>query len=180
MRVIGLDLSLTSTGVCKANAVQGTMSHIIRTTNRLSRYERLAKIRDSVLDTVGDAGLVVVEELPSHGPNNATIVRLGELHGVIGTALHEWSVPVARVAVSSLKKYATGKGNAKKTDLRMAALKRFGIEFDSDDECDAFFLAMMGLESFGIPVLGLEGKALPQANRDALEKVEWPQLREAR
>ncbi len=53
-------------------------------------------------------------------------------------------VPPAR-----LKKFACGKGNAKKDEIRLAVYKRWGFEAPTNDEVDAYVLARIGLAYLG-------------------------------
>jgi len=43
-----------------------------------------------------------------------------------------------------VKKFATGKGTAKKEDMAVAIYKRWNKEFGTNDEADAYVLAKIG------------------------------------
>lgn len=62
------------------------------------------------------------------------------LHGALVAAIQEWCVDnkitFESVGVGTLKKFWTGKGNAKKPDMMAEARKR-GFEPDTDNEADA-------------------------------------------
>ena len=176
MRVAGLDLSLTGTGICVATDTEHLHSLTVKT--KLTGPARLAYLRDRVLESVGDCDLAVIEEQAHDARNMGVVIKIAGLHAVIAVALHEWNVPVAYVRPASLKKYASGQGDSKKEGMLLAAYKHFGREFATNDECDAYFLALMGLEYAGSPVLTVKGKPMPQASRDVVAKVEWPPLRE--
>ena len=49
------------------------------------------------------------------------------------------------IAPTTIKKFVTGNGQCKKNLMLLQVYKKFGIEFDSDDECDAFSLAKFAL-----------------------------------
>lgn len=72
-------------------------------------------------------------------------VALGELHGVIRVALfHALNEPgryPIKVPPTVVKKYATGKGNAKKNEVMLAAYKHWGVEFQSDNMADSYVIA---------------------------------------
>jgi len=70
-----------------------------------------------------------------------------------------------------LKRYATGKGNATKADMRMALFQRAGLDVRDDNAVDAWWLRAMALDHYGHPLV-----AMPQTHRQALEKVAWPEL----
>lgn len=170
MRVLALDLSLTSTGVALPD---GTVQ---RLTTPLRGCERLAHLRNSVarlcVDEVGrpKADLVVVEEY-AFSRAAAHSHELGELGGVIRLWLHESLIPWCPIGPSTLKKFATGKGNASKEDMLVAAVKRLGYDGSSNDEADALWLRAAALDAYGIPLV-----EMPKAQRDALGKVDWPFL----
>ncbi|MEU8362354.1 hypothetical protein AB0C27_40680 [Nonomuraea sp. NPDC048882] len=176
LRVIGLDLSITSTGV----AFSDGSTCCIKTKTADGDY-RLTVIRRTVALAVGGPELmgnptappptlVVIEDLPAHA-KSAGIT--GMVHGVVRQLLDEAGVPYARVVPSTLKKYATGSGGADKTAMALAAFKRVGREFVDDkggDQCDAWWLRAMGLDMLGRPVV-----ELPKAQRESLAKVTWPE-----
>jgi crossover junction endodeoxyribonuclease RuvC len=175
-RVVGLDLSLTATGIAPSNFPQLRITYTVTTKTR--GCERLAHIRDEVMKSCApvevwdpewrmDAPLVVLEGYAYGRPNQAA--HLGELGGVIRLALHEAGVPYVDVPPSNLKKYATGKGNAGKEEVLAAAIRRLGYEGHDNNQADALWLQAMGYDALGRPVV-----EMPAVNRAALEKVEWP------
>jgi Holliday junction resolvasome RuvABC endonuclease subunit len=159
-RVVGLDLSITATGFADIGGVVSTIK------TKLSGDKRLNEIRDRLADHFVAADLAVVEDLPFHA-KAAGIT--GMVHGVVRAALIDANVHYVTVVPSTLKKYATGKGNADKTAMAIAALKRFGAEFADDNQCDAFWLRVMGLDAVGEALT-----AMPAVNRESLAKVKWP------
>jgi Holliday junction resolvasome RuvABC endonuclease subunit len=162
--VIGLDLSLTATGICLPD---GT-THTIKTSPK-DGDRRLLQISHAIANALAPgADLAVVEDLPIHA-KSAGIT--GMVHGVARAALLEAGVPYALVSPATLKKFATGKGNGDKTPMAIAALKRAGREFADDNQCDAFWLRAAGLDRLDC----LDFK-LPADQRAALDKVTWPQL----
>jgi Holliday junction resolvasome RuvABC endonuclease subunit len=175
LRVIGLDLSLTATGIAFSDG-----STTIIKTKAADGDRRLSQIRSVVGLAVGGplfmgsptavpANLVVIEDLPTHA-KSAGIT--GMVHGVVRELLSDAGVPYARLAPATLKKYATGSGSADKTAMAIAALKRGNVEFADDkggDQCDAWWLRAAGLDHLGHPVV-----ELPKVQREALTKVTWP------
>jgi crossover junction endodeoxyribonuclease RuvC len=47
----------------------------------------------------------------------------------------------------TLKKYAAGKGNAKKQEMLLQIYKRWGIEFNDDNAADSYALARLAAGS---------------------------------
>ncbi|MEU0940373.1 Holliday junction endonuclease [Embleya sp. NPDC005971] len=176
-RVIGLDPSVTATGIAWHDgstttaggpATQGDsrLEEIVRWAghaacyhpNRLRRGEDGEDLR---------AHLAVLEDLPVHG-KGAGITGMAQ--GVVRLTLLDCSVPYALVTAAGLKKYATGRGNADKADMRMALYQRTGLDLRDDNQVDAWWLRAMGLDHLGYPVV-----ELPAAQRAMLDKVTWPE-----
>lgn len=174
MRVMGLDLSLTGTGVCLPDG-----STTLIKTGSLKGCERLSEIRSAVAGAVFLPDmmpqLVVVEDYAAHAKGDES--GKAELHGVILLAFYDWSIPVAKVNPSTLKAYVVG-GGAKKEDMKLAAYKHYRREFASSDECDAFWLYVMALEQFGQAPQMVERRLAKQeaASVRSLAKVEWPEV----
>ena len=53
------------------------------------------------------------------------------------------------VSATTLKKFATGSGRAKKDDVMLSIYQRWGATFANSDEADAFALWRLGLGCFG-------------------------------
>jgi len=170
--VIGLDLSIAATGVaypCDCGTVVET-------------WDLPAKLGDSRLEVIASGladlcpakgaedspDLVVIEDLPTHA-RSAGIT--GMVHGAVRVELIARGIPYALVPPATLKKFATGRGNADKTAMALAAFKRAGVEFADDNQCDAWWLRQAGLTALGSPEVDL-----PQAQVDALAKVDWPEV----
>lgn len=172
-RVIGLDLAAEVSGVAlpsmttviKAPKKTGKTRTLADDLNRLSHIEREAS---GLLDAI-DPHLVVIEDY-APGIRSAAAHRLAEISGAVRLACHRRQIPIALVNVMHLKIYATGTGGATKSQMATAALSRAGLEFPTEDECDAFWLRAMGMAALGHPIVDL-----PKAQRDALTKVAWPQ-----
>jgi Holliday junction resolvasome RuvABC endonuclease subunit len=173
-RVVGLDLSITATGVAHEDGSPDFIG------SDRDGDARLIDIRDAVRVVIGGCppgtrgvnrwvDLAVLEEVP---PVRAkAIAKLGMVHGVVRALLIEVGVPYALVPPASLKKYATGRGGAGKPDMRMELFKRTGEDVRDDNEVDAAWLRLMGLDAVGHPVV-----KLPQTHREALAKIPWPEV----
>lgn len=168
LNVLGLDLSLTATGVAHCDGTTDTWK--VDATGA----ERLRVIRDRVVSLLDAAVDLVVIEDYAFSRAGAHSHEIGELGGVVRLALHVVGVPWVPVLPTSLKKYATGKGNATKPDMRMALFQRFGIDERDDNRVDALWLRAMALDHYGEPVV-----TMPAAHREALTKVSWPALEPA-
>lgn len=163
-RILGLDLSLTATGMALPDGTTETVR-----TRQADGWRRLMDIRQRVSLALGaGVDLAVLEDLPTHA-KAAGIT--GRVHGAVLPLLMSSGVPFVYVVPSVLKKYATGSGNADKAAVQVAAFKRFGAEFADDNQCDAAWLRWLGLDAYGAPAC-----EMPAAQRAALTKVVWPTL----
>lgn len=165
-RVIGLDLSLRSTGVCLPD---GTTYRI--KTRDSDGDGRLVHIRSDIRDDLDDwqPHLVVIEDLPTHARGSGITAMV---HGIVRCELAARGVPYALIVPATLKAYACDNGKADKEEMAAAAYLAAGAEFPDDkggDQCDAWWLRAAGHDWAGYPLFDL-----PQAQRDRLSKAKWP------
>lgn len=86
-----------------------------------------------------------------------TIEFLGALKGVLSAYCEENNIPCAGLDIGAIKKRATGKGNANKTDMILAANATFNADLDPegyelsgvDNIADSAFVLLLGLETYG-------------------------------
>ena len=165
--VVGLDLSLTATGIAAAG-----VADVLRPKG-LTGPERLAWLCDRVdaIVKLHNAALVVVEGY-AYGRQN-TAHQLGELGGVIRLALWEAGIPYVDVPPSTLKKYATGRGNAGKEEVLAAAIRRLGYQGHDNNEADALWLRALGCAAYGAPLADL-----PKLHASVVDGLDWPEIGE--
>ncbi|HNB58717.1 MAG TPA: hypothetical protein PK308_00290 [Phycisphaerales bacterium] len=170
MNLLALDLSLTGTGWA-TNGTHGAFSGVFGAED-LTGLERIASLRDDCLRLAWKHGpdLVVIEGLVATRFGNASLDLAG-LGWAVRLGLHAAGIPYVDVAPTSLKKFATGKGNATKIEVLKEAWKRLGYEGTDDNEADALWLLHAGLHHYGAQRLDL-----PKVNLEALAKVHWPAL----
>jgi hypothetical protein len=164
-KVCGIDASLTATGLANDTGLQRIRSGDLR---GCARFSWIAE--HIFADGTTQAADLVVIEGPSYGSmSGAGHHEAAGLWWHIVYRLDLLEVAYAVVPPSTLKKYATGKGNATKADMRMALFQRAGIDERDDNKVDAYWLRAAGLEVRGHPLVDL-----PKAQRDALDKAAWP------
>ncbi|WP_405431157.1 hypothetical protein [Streptomyces anulatus] len=166
--VIGLDLSLTCTGV----AGEGWADYIRPKT--LRGHPRLNHLVDEVASFIKKADLVVIEG-PSFGGGVAHRHEdLAGLRVMVRHACWRRSIPYALVPPSCRALYAAGKGSAPKGQVRDEIAARYGIELDGVgryDMADAYTLLAMGLHHLGAPLADV-----PEKNATGLTGCQWPDM----
>jgi Holliday junction resolvasome RuvABC endonuclease subunit len=167
VKAIGIDPSMTATGIAAHDGALST----VRT--KATGDARLTEIRNAVTAVllpsgVQVGGLVAVEDLPTHA-HGAGIT--GMVQGVVRLALLSFGAPYVVVPPATLKKYATGKGNATKADMRMALYQRADLDVRDDNQVDAWWLRALALDLLGVPEV-----RVPAAQRAALTKLTVPDL----
>lgn len=164
-------MSLTSTGVSF-----GDEQFVIAP--NMTGVERLKFFADEFEKIFGklDSPALVIEGY-AFASRNSHAHSIGELGGVLKLAALNHSVPVVIVPPTSRAKFATGKGNASKSEVVSAVSAKTGIVWQgkgADDKCDAWVL-----EEIGRVRIGAERFQWPKQNLEALEKVDFSALDEA-
>jgi hypothetical protein len=182
-RVVGLDLSLTATGVAQVDGGLTARATVLAAPKKLTGHPRLSLLREKCQDWWQDADLVLVE-----GPSYGSMSGQGhhETAGLWWAVTHDlWNagIPVAVVTPSVLKKYAVGVGGgpkATKDKILVAAVRRFPeVDVDDNNAADALWLAAIGSDHLGQPLC-----RMPAEHREVLTSVgkngpsiRWPELR---
>lgn len=173
--VVGIDLSLTATGVAafgdelppfaltvKTSADDGTVFGFSR---------RCRKIASSIAEAVeGECpDLVIIEGLSYHS-KSSSIDKIHASWWIVQDSLEtDWAWPAAhKVTPNQRAKYATGKGNASKDTVLIETVKRYpDLAIRNNNEADAVILAAMGMRALGTPVEA----SLPQAHLEAVRDL---------
>jgi len=92
---------------------------------------------------------------------------LGELSATVKLALWDKDIVPLQIPPMTLKKYATGKGTAKKQEMLLQMYKRWGVEFNDDNAADAYALARLA-----------SGSAISAIERETQEKIKDPKYRD--
>lgn len=171
MRIVGIDLSLTGTGL--AEITGSGPSTVIRTAvvpssgkkddQLQERFDRQTAIAAGVLDFVlgpgelrqgahdeQSADFVVIESLFNSGTfAGGFIDRAGLWWRVVGSILC-WDIPVVTATPQQAKKFLTGAGNADKGAMAMYLAKLYpqwtpSTSKNANDEADAGALASIGV-----------------------------------
>lgn len=96
-----------------------------------------------------DVRAVYYEQVRRHLGTQAAHVY-GGLFALLAAECHRARVPLRPVSVAAVKIAATGKGTATKADIMAAASRRWGSVVMTEDEADARFVLVAGMEEYGI------------------------------
>ena len=111
------------------------------------RYLRFGKWLEQTLEVTGGIDAVYFEEVRRHIGTDAA-----HTHGGFLAALTSWceakGIAYQGVPVGTIKRFATGKGNADKQAM-IAAVRERGFEPGDDNEADAIAILLWALETAG-------------------------------
>lgn len=172
-RVVGLDISLTGTGVASSRGWADTVGRAdITRLPLLQRIDAVDQLADAILEMVPGRPDLVVVEVPAFSRTGGGSLERSALWWQVVRALAHRGAPLAPVHNNTRMRYATGKGLASKSAIIDAVARRFPMfETGGDDNlADAVVLAAMGADWLGHPLA-----PLPKTHRQALEAVAWPE-----
>lgn len=176
MIVVGIDPSLTGTGIIVLR--NGELGKALTTKNepKLGTIERVRRIYEQInnvienLATYSSAAyfaanclespplspkkiqweppsLIVIEGF-SYGSKGRGVFDIAYLGWRIREELERYrtedDIPWLEVSPSQVKQFATGKGNANKEIVLQQVYKRWGVEFNDNNQADAYVLAQIG------------------------------------
>jgi crossover junction endodeoxyribonuclease RuvC len=172
IKVTGLDLSYTSTGVAVVQA--GVVSvHRLRPPAKLDGHDRLRWLRFAICDLARGSTHIAVEGAAFNAKFG--VLKAGVLTGIVQHCL--WMEnPDADVVIPSpvnVKQFAIGKGVAEKDEMVATLAVRYQhvARIIGNDTADALALADMWCHQLGIPLADV-----PRENQKAAFKA-WPYKR---
>jgi Holliday junction resolvasome RuvABC endonuclease subunit len=159
MKVLGLDPSLTGTGIVVLNSRGRIIDHTTVKTKPIRGTDRLTVIEAVVRNWLRhlEPGDVVVMESPSYGSRTGNQHELAGLWWILMRAIVDrknmlgGKLTIYTIAPRARAKYATGNGNANKIEV-MSAVHRAYPQVDNswdDNACDALVLAHMAFVKAG-------------------------------
>lgn len=180
MIVLAVDPSLRSTGLAQWGRPLVGVSNVgaalwrdihVATLKCPSKHRgvaRLAWYRARFVELFIHADLIMCEGYAYHAKGRAA-VSLGELGGVLRLTAQDSGAPLVEVPPATVKKLATGKGNAPKEAVLVAAVRRLQYPGASHDEADALWLLEAALQRHH-PDIAVQ---LPKSHNDALASIPW-------
>ena len=168
--IIGLDLSLTSTGISVAGEVSALMTGY-------RGAERLHIVSSEIIKICKEKNVdFAVIEGYSFASRNSQAHSIGELGGCVRMRLWEEDIPFVDVPPTCRAKFATGKGNASKNEVVSSISAKTGIIWSGSaatDMCDAWILEQMAIAQLGESKYDWTKEQL-----SSLLKVDWSPILE--
>jgi crossover junction endodeoxyribonuclease RuvC len=148
---LGLDLSLTGTGVIVLDGGKIKLRKLIKSKpggdKPVDELRRIRKIVEEIEMIVSEQQpeIAVIEGLAFMVRNATALVQLSALNYMVRAVLDDYNIPFVIIAPTSLKKFVTSNGKAKKDEMMLETYKRYGVSIANDNECDAYGLSQVGL-----------------------------------
>ena len=148
---IGLDLSLTGTGIVVLDKDGNMVENLLISTFHkdpvdkktiITTEQRLIIIKDKVLEICNKyENIKIGMEGLSYGSRGESMLELAALHYFLKVNFLTSKFQYDTIQPSAVKKHITGVGNCKKELMLLKVYKKYGVEFDDNNLCDAFGLA---------------------------------------
>jgi crossover junction endodeoxyribonuclease RuvC len=162
MRYVGIDPS-TKTGL----AIIDKQGNVINTQDVTTKVkedpQRFSDIAEKIMDELEPNDVITIEGF-SYGSKGKGVSFQYGLGWIIRHTLLERGYKYTEVPPTSVKKFATGKGNTKKDEMVLPIFKKWGFEHTSDNVRDAFVLAQMAKGIY-------DSTNLTEYQKEALKKV---------
>lgn len=183
LRLVALDLSLTATGAAWTHDHHGQARvgcHTIQTgrtrhgTTDIDHKRLHTILTDVAARVLCKPHLVVIEWQPLYDGKGDIPLRTAELHGVVKHWLYSKGIRYMDVRPPELKIWATGNGNADKTEVKAAVIATYGrlCHVRDHNAADALALLSMACQAYGRPL----ARVTAQKQTRALAGIRWPDL----
>lgn len=182
---VGIDQSLTGFAMTAVNISNPSSYETWVYKSPKTGVRRLADIRYWMMEKFDflDSQNCRVKDIAMEGTVLAShsALKLGELAGLVKLTIWDYFdgnlysvIPYEdhirtplQIPPMTLKKYAAGKGTAKKQEMLMQIYKRWGVEFNDDNAADSYALARLAA-----------GIAIDAVEEAVVEQIKDPKYRE--
>lgn len=153
--VVGLDLSLTGTGIAVLKNDKLIHSGVIKSKplgdTPTHEIKRLQGIVNEIADMISalKVDLIVIEGLAFMAHQTTAIMQLAGLNYMVRAMAMASNIPFAICAPMTLKKFICEKGNMHKEQVLLEVYKQYGESMLDNNVADAFVLAKIGAASLG-------------------------------
>lgn len=170
--ILGLDISLNGTGICLLKPGNKTRSSKIVPPKDCVGVDRLAFVRKQVRALLYEyePDLIIIE---GYAFSRQHAHSMGEMGGVIKLLIRQLGLTAMAIPPSTLKCFILGpskKGESGKDKMMMTIFKKYGKEFETADEADAYSLCAVGAAMLG-KYTAYTGGTLTADQRTRLTKV---------
>lgn len=171
---IGIDQSLTGFAVCIVSITDPSYYKAWVYKSDYRGVQRLVDIANWLADKLNECDDLdwTIKDIAMEGTVLAShsALALGELSAVVKMTLWyntEVSTPL-QIPPMTLKKYASGKGTAKKQEMLLQIYKRWGVEFNDDNAADAYALGRLAA-----------GSHIDAVEKAVVEQIKDPKYRDS-
>ena len=158
MRLLGLDVSLTNTGVAVCDGLNVIHLDTIRP-GKGSLPQRLGRLYSSLKEIVEEFSpeKAIVEAVVYHR-NPSTAIALGSARGVVLLLMEQMKIPVEEISPTAIKLATVGNGRASKKQVQFMVRAIFGLrKTPNEHESDALALIYTYMNREGISDLRSKG-----------------------
>lgn len=176
MQIIGIDPSLNGTAVAIWNekTEQTTMKYI-KLSSGGNEIPKLCEIFRQVVGIHKLDTFYFLEDMAfgvAKYQTSAAMVQ-GIIRLAIGISLEQdKSSNLFLISPTCLKKFVTGSGQGKKEDMKLQLYKKWGKEFKSNDEVDAYGLLLLAQYYYGV----MDTSKLTEKQKECLSTVTVEEL----
>lgn len=142
MRFVGIDPS-TKTGFVALDEQGNTLRAKELTGVGSKDPKRMATLVGDIMAHLQPGDIVCIEGFAYGAQGQGVAFQYG-LGYAIRLAMYHRKIEFIEVTPAQLKKFCTGKGNAKKENMILPIHKHWGFEHNSDNVRDAYVLAQIG------------------------------------
>jgi len=146
---VGIDPSINATGLIVLDSNANIIEQKLFSVKSEKFEEGLLKYEQEIgfIPKIVNLQSVYLEG-PAYQATGQVILQMGALHFMTRLFLFKNRVNYKIIAPGTLKKFVTGTGRSKKDLMLLKVYKKWGVEFDDHNLCDAYGLARMALEEY--------------------------------
>ena len=147
--IVGLDLSITGSGFSRWD-IRKNCNSKLQTIGTKPNFgfimERLEYSASIIISGIEKNDIVFIEDYAfGVRPGISRLASLAELGGIIKFLVYrKTGKSTVQVASTTIKKWLSGSGKLPHSDFKIAAYKKYGIDFNTKDEVIAFSVMTFG------------------------------------
>lgn len=146
MKILAIDQG-SNCGWCCGEHLYGLWD--LSTRKDESMGMKAIRFRLKIKEIVQNEGIELIVYERIAGEHKNSIIHAAKLVSVIEVFCEENKIDYATFSATELKKFATGRGNAKKEQMVAVAKKFYGYKGEDDNEADAIILYHLSQKVYG-------------------------------